>query len=168
MACRNALLVRYKVRVEEEAPTPAGCIPADPSVWWKDITKVTGLGLGEEGEVDVPEWDRKVKVSDGKRDIKAMSMQMKIMSDLTAFNFFLSWYQFRADACRGVYIDICDRAWNTIFTFKYTGVEMRGFNMEDQELGQTKLGYVDMMFSPYDVLMLDPLGNVIFQPPAIP
>jgi hypothetical protein len=161
MGCRNALLVRYKVFIDEETG-PASTVPLD------DITMAGGLSLGEEGTVTIPEWDRDIDISNGKRKIPAVTLKYKLKGEtLPTFKYFADWWNKRNSVCRNVRIEILDRAWQLLYTFVYTGVEMGGHKMEDQDLGTPKLGIWEVTLRPYDVYMTDENGNIIISPGGV-
>lgn len=161
MACNNALMIRYRVRLTPGCNVNPALLPLVPTGAIANITRVTGISLGEEGEIEVPEWDRKSKISDGKRVLPVLGLQFRIDGNLNTFNFFSNWFRYRNDSFFNINVEITRRDWSVLHTYEYLDTEMRSFVQEDQELGATKLGLVDMSFSPYDVLLKDSLGNYI-------
>lgn len=167
MACSNALLIRYRIRI-----LPGDCsadndpnmppIPNPPANVIPNITRVTGISLGEEGEIEVPEWDRKARISDGKRTLPTLGMQLRVDGELPpgseTLHFFARWFNFRHNTRFDILVDITRRDFSVMYTYQYVACEIRSFKQEDQELGATKIGLVDMDFAPYDVQLLDKNG----------
>ncbi len=162
--CDNALMTRYQVRFEEEC-APVGFIETvSPTKIWKEFTKVGGLALGDEGTIEVPEWDRKVKISDGIRVVEPVPLSFRVDKKApgTAFAMVMEWADKRHDVCRTLYVDRCDRAWNPLWTWKFSGCQMLSLpKEEDQELGATKLAIWSFSLTPYDVTLLDGDGTTV-------
>lgn len=160
-ARRNAILVRYKVFIEDDDTASGGSggggvIPVD------DIISVSGLTLGEEGTVTVPEWDRDTEISNGKRKLSPLGLKYKLKgNNLPTFKFFTNWWENRNSQIKKIRVEICDRAWKVLYTLVFTGVEISGHKMEDQDLGTPKLGIWEVTTRPYDVFMTDADGNII-------
>lgn len=167
MACNNALMIRYRVKPVAGCNVNAAVVPLIPAGSIANITRVTGISLGEEGEIEVPEWDRKSKISDGKRTLPPLGLQFRIDGNQDVFNFFMNYFRYRHDTYITFNIEITRRDWSILHVYEFKDCEMRSFVQEDQELGQTKLGLVDMAFSPYDILMKDAVGNYIL-PASVP
>lgn len=142
MAKTNALIVRYKVFITDAATNVKEV---------KSITKVGGFSLGEEGTITVPEWDRDAMIADGKRKLKEVTMQYRLMAGLDDHRYFLSWWKARAGDNRDISVVWYDRAWTELFRWNWEDVEFAAFNGEDQELGSVKLGLIDVKFLPYEV-----------------
>lgn len=161
MGCRNAVLVRYKVYIEDE-DTSSGGTGGGSVTPMDDVTMVGGLSLGEEGTITVPEWDRDVELSNGKRKIAPLTLKYKLKGKtIPTHKFFANWWANRNSICKKVRVEILNRAWELQYTFVYLGVEFAGFKMEDQDLGSPKLGIWECTLRPYDVMMTDENGNVI-------
>lgn len=167
MACNNALMIRYRVKANPGCNVNANVTPLIPAGPITNITRVTGISLGEEGEIEVPEWDRKSRISDGKRNLPVLGLQFRIDGNQNTFNFFATYYRYRHDTYMTFLVDITRRDWQILHTYEFVDCEMRSFVQEDQELSATKLGLVDMAFSPYDVLLKDSVGNYLVPAQAI-
>ena len=150
MACSNALLVRYQVRIEG---TPYQRVPI------KQIMKVGGLTHGDEGSVSLRELKKIVEIPNTVRTLPTLSLQLRMDGGPAGFrttDFFRTWYKNRRYQTYTVLVDITSRSWKTLYTWKYDSCSIASLSMEDQELGQTKLGVMDMTFKPYDVNLIDP------------
>lgn len=169
MACSNGRLSRYVVQFSRGSCVPATMppelatlFPADGSrVTVPSITKVTGVGLGEEGEVEVPEWDRNGLVSDGKRKLKAISMSMRTDGTIGAalatgvassdIERMAAWFKHRGTVKGHAWVWITDASFTVMYGFKCVDLTMRKFDSPDRDLGQPKLDEIELLFSPYDV-----------------
>jgi len=113
-ARRNAILVRYKVFIEDDDTASGGSggggvIPVD------DIIAVSGLTLGEEGTVTVPEWDRDTEISNGKRKLMPLGLKYKLKgNNLPTFKFFSDWWANRNTQIKKIRVEICDRRFSTL------------------------------------------------------
>lgn len=180
MACNNALLGRYKVYVDIGCGADKTASPYKEMValisantdgvttngtttngWIYHVTKVSGLGLGEEGTMEVPDWLKKTVQADGKRNIPQLGLQFKYMSDRKTFTLMAAMFNQRATIKYDFQIHVTDKAFNSLYYYEYTGCEMLAFNQEDQELGQSKLIYIDTKFTVDDVKLCDTNGTVI-------
>jgi activator of HSP90 ATPase len=173
MACNNAVMIRYQVKISPgqcnlatDFATQIAANTTNNNV--QTITKVNGLDLGEEGTIEVPDWEVKATISDGKRTLPQLEMQYRVDADLRAFNLFTWMFQNRAALTADIQIFICKRDWSVLYSYKYLDCQLRKHGQEGQELGQTKLGLIDTMFSPYDVQLLDASGNlIVYQVPKV-
>lgn len=169
MGCSNALMIRYMVQIAPGACNNfadlTGLIAANTDTKQSKtgivpgVTRVTGLALGEEGSIEVPEWETKSIISDGKRALPTLGLQARVDADLRGFTLFSGIFNERAAATLDFKIFICKRNWDPLYAYYYKDCEIRGFNQEDQELGASKLGLVDMVFAPYNVFLLKADGS---------
>ena len=143
----NALIVRFKVDIID---------PNGVTTEVRDVTEVQGFSLGEEGTIEVPEWDRNALISDGKRKIPEITMKYRLMNELVTHNYFIEWWDTRHGCNRDIVITWANRAWEPLFRWTYSDCEFVKFMGEDQELGQTKLGIIELKFLPYEVTLVNP------------
>lgn len=123
------------------------------------ITRVGGISLGEEGEVEVPEWDTTSIISDGKRKIQTLTTQVRVSEAFAASvtagssdaNIMALLYSLRDLITLNVYLFITARDWSVLYYYKFIDSQIKKFSQEDQELGAAKLGLIDIDFAPYDV-----------------
>lgn len=186
MACSNGKLIRYIVGMTQgcgwdaTAPTelvndiaelgsqyiPVGThndiYPLD------NVTKVNGINLGEEGEVEIPGWDSVGLVSDGKRKLTSFTLQVRVDEAIKGTGSITSTagamarlYKQRAALSVDVYVLITDRAWNVLWFYLMEDSTLKSWKQEDQELGAPKLGLVDLDFSPADVKLYGCDGQLI-------
>jgi hypothetical protein len=160
MGKTNALIVRYVVEIEKN-----GTYQTVP-----DITSVNGFDLGEEGTIEVPEWDRDVMVANGKRKVGEVSLKFRIMQNMQTFAYFKEWWDNRGGDNRTIKVTWCKRNWVPILEWIFEDNEFAKFGGEDQELGTVKLGYIENKFYPYEkraqyaadtTTPIDPLANTI-------
>ena len=175
MACNNATMIRYVVAIESVnncAGGPTGVPSIDNAITavtnfagtspgnkvLDTITKVGGLGLGEEGTTEVPYWDRVVTLPDGKRKLPDVTMQKRINGGLIVspsndpeFDFFAYWFQAKDFIRLNMWVYITNRAWQILYRYRFIDLTLRSWKQEDQELGANKLGLLDYMMSPNDV-----------------
>lgn len=140
MGKTNALILRYVVEIEE-----GGTYKTVPA-----ITSVAGFDLGEEGTIEVPEWDRDAMVADGKRKVGEMNMKFRLMQDMITFAYFKEWWETRSGNNRNIKVTWCKRNWVPIVEWIFEDTEFIKFGGEDQELGQVKLGIIELKFLPYE------------------
>lgn len=169
--CQNAILTRYRIRFEDEC-VPAGMVEvSNPLKIWQAFTKVGNLALGDEGSVEVPEWDRKVKVADGIRVVNEVPMAFRVNSIApgSEFAYIMEWTDKRAEICRTLYVDVCDRAWTPLWIWKFVGCQMMGLpKEEDKELGANKIAIWNFSLTPYDVSLLAGDGATVLVKPTKP
>lgn len=156
MGCSNGLLLKYAVRIKNEGPGSSllastvgnGLLPIT------QISRVTGLGLGTEGSITLREANRRIQIPDTVRSFPDLGLRLRIDADLQGqlvFQFFTEFWQKRAGATKTIFIDISNRDRRPLFIFTYTGCSMKSYTFEDQELGVTRVGVLNMAFTPYNV-----------------
>ncbi len=145
-----------------------------------NCTKVTGLTLGEEGTVEVPQWGVTGMMSDGQRKLSPISMDFRIENSITASNataattvapgatgpasvagiqttnntaLLFNMFENRGNAKYDINVYITNRAFQTLFVYSFTNCDMRSIKTEDQELGSPKLGTITAEFLPLDVVL---------------
>lgn len=185
MACSNAKLIRFAVAITRGCPDDAWDAPeleglaklipeegstTDPKIL-DSITKVGGISLGEEGEVEIPDWDVVGLISDGKRKLTNLTTQFRLTDKLSlgttttipdnTSNILAHLYARRHAVATNWYIYITDRDWNVQFYYKYIDATIKKWSQEDQELGAPKLGLIDMDLAPQDIELYDCEHNAI-------
>lgn len=173
MACNNALLIRYIVKIAKGSCDNTPGIDAVISNNTNNgvvqsVTRVSGLDLGEEGTIEVPDWDIKYTVSDGKRVIPPLGIQYRIDADLKTFNLMTFLFQNRATVSIDWEIIITNRSWQKLYSYKAIDSQIRRHGQEDQELGTSKIGLIDTIWAPSDMQLIDANGNKIVYKIAIP
>lgn len=127
--------------------------------------KVTGITLGEEGTVDVPQWGVTGVLADGQRKLSPLAIDFRVdnginervgslePNDITTNQTDLVYLMFekRAVAQYNINVYITDRSFKALFVYNFTGCSMRKLAMDDQELGAAKLGVIMTEFLPLDV-----------------
>jgi hypothetical protein len=124
---------------------------------FSNCIKVTGLTMGEEGTIEVPQWGITGMMADGQRKLSPISMDFRIQdgvsaetdTSLTALIF--NMFENRGNAKYNINIYITNRAFQTLFVYNYIGCDMRSLKIEDQELGSPKLGTLTAEFLPLNV-----------------
>ena len=160
MACNNALMLRYQVTMVNSTECSSGlagtaALTALGTGIISGITKVNGLDLGEEGTIEVPDWETKYTVSDGKRTLPQLELQYRIDGNLEVFKAMAGLYNARAQVSADITVTVTKRDWTPLYKYKYISCQMRKHSQEGMELGSAKLGYVDTLWSPSDVQLLD-------------
>lgn len=182
MSCNtNGKIIRYVMGITQgcgdwadpSVASLASVVPVDagaPSALiLKSITRVGGISLGEEGEVEVPEWDRTAIISDGKRKLQTLTTQVRIDGNLeknvtsssNSASILSSIFANRNLVSVNIYLFITGRDWKTMYYYKFTDAQCKRFGQEDQELGAAKLGMIDVDFAPYDAELYDCARNQI-------
>ena len=142
MGKTNALIVRYKVEIDNQ------------DIFGSDIISIAGFNLGEEGSIEVPEWDRNAIISDGKRKIQPITLKYRLMRGLQTHTYFKEWWDERNTSNRDIVVIWTSRDFNNeLFRWVFLDCEFNKFTGEDQELGATKLGVIECGFLPYEVDM---------------
>ena len=191
MACSNGKLIRYVVGLtqgcEEYTNAWNDAITAYPALGnsyvspndnggntavLSNVTKVGGISLGEEGEVEIPDWEKVGLISDGKR--KLTSLTLHVIAD-TILNrtdaggnydgasVMAALFAKRNTVRANFYVFITDRSWQVLWYYKFHDLSLKKFGQEDQELGAPKLGLFDIDGSPADVTLYDCNHNPIVQ-----
>lgn len=180
----NGKLIRYVVGITQgcgnwddpSVASLASVVPVDagaPSALiLKSITRVAGITLGEEGEVEVPEWDRTAMIADGKRKLQTLAIQARVdepfsnivTSASSAANILASYFANRNLVNLNIYLFITGRDWKTLYYYRFVDSQGKKFAQEDQELGSAKLGLVDIDFAPYDAELYDCARNQMVGP----
>lgn len=174
MACTNALMLRYQVTIKDgTCPSTGNGLTAVNAIaavgFISGITKVNGLDLGEEGTIEVPDWETKYTVSDGKRTLPQLEIQYRIDADLINFKLMSALFNNRAQVSADIEVLITKRDWTPLYIYKYISCQMRKHSQEGMELGSAKLGYIDTLWSPSDVQLLDCAhGILVAQGATIP
>ena len=130
-----------------------------PYYWLRDIITVNGFTLGEEGTIEVPEWDRITLISNGRRQIQELTMTYRLISDWGKHeyvnktdNYLLSWFGKRGGDNRDIRIDWIARDWKSIIsTWTFESCEFLMYQGEDQDFADPKVGIIEVKFAPYDV-----------------
>ncbi len=157
--------MRYKVRILEES-APGGIIQIGGLATFNvsSVTAVEGLDLGEDGEVSLLEYDKRVRVSDGIRAIPDLTLQARVDSNASGeflLTFFEDWYNERQKVTRTILVDLCNRSWRVIRTYEYVGCQLRNYSNGSADLGQPKLYVVNLKFTPYNVLLKKGIFNAV-------
>lgn len=164
MSCSNAILVRYKVRFQNEGKAKdsfglgTGLLPV------KGVTRLTGLSLGEEGEVTLREQDKVVRIPNNVTTYKDIGMTVRMDADaygLATFDFFTDWWAERRGWTRTILIDFCNRAWFPLFTIEAVGCSIKMFNFDEQNLAEGKFLIFDLSFTPYETNLKHVLSGVL-------
>jgi hypothetical protein len=172
MACSNGQLSRYIVQVQRGDCIPATfpaaletLFPADGSKYSiPGITKISGVSLGEEGEVELPEWDQVGLISDGKRKLTTINMSLRVdgslspgvMSGATTNDVerLAAWFANRHLVSAHIYIWITNKGWEVQRGYKAVDASFKAFKEPDRELGASVLDVIDLQFSPKDMQLI--------------
>lgn len=166
MACSNvATLVRFVGRVSKACGDDPDSPISGTDHTFNNITKVGGLNMGEEGTVEVPDWGTKSIIADGVRVLQPVTLQFRVHFDPFAANSdmdtLIKMFDRRSRFKYTWEIFITDRGFKVLWKFKFIQTDMKSFKMEDQELGQAKVGLIDADFLPYDVELRDCNDNIV-------
>jgi len=185
MSCSNSKLIRFVLGVGMGcgntadplvgsfiASLPAGGGPGGYQAAVGGITKIGGISLGEEGEVEIPDWDVVGLVSDGKRKLTTLTLQARAKTSLKnnqaslddGLSVLTEFYKARHAVAANFYVFITDRSWNVLWYYLFENCTLKSFKQEDQELGTPKLGFVDIDAAPENVYLYDCSGNEIVAP----
>lgn len=164
----NAKLIRYVVEIAPscgDADIQAafgGSATASKYKVFSNAVKVTGINLGEEGTVEVPQWGVTGIISDGQRKLSPIAIDFRVdnginelangVAPTTINQTDLVFYMFekRAIAQYNINVYITDRSFTALFVYNFAGCTMRKLAMDDQELGAAKLGMIMTEFLPLD------------------
>lgn len=137
MGSKQAYVQKYKVFINgQEIP---------------DIISIDGLGLGEEGTVEVPEVDRKLEISDGVRTVSAITIRFMKKRGLKTFNFMKDWWDNRGTEYKDVSFALMDKLHQEeLHRYFYPSCEITSWTEETQEQGSPKLGAVECILRTND------------------
>lgn len=167
----NAKLIRYVVEIAPLCGDAAiqtafgGANTGSTFRVFSNAIKVTGITLGEEGTVDVPQWGVTGMLADGQRKLSPLAIDFRvdnginegasgaapgdIATNQTDLVFLM--FEKRAVAQYNINVYITDRSFKALFVYNFLGCGMRKLTMDDQELGAAKLGVIMTEFLPLDV-----------------
>lgn len=138
----NALLINFAVEIDGKRI--------------RDVVSIAGFTLGEEGQIEVPEDDRKASIADGRRKIPELVMKYRLLKHSTSeggtHKYFNDWWEKREGDNRVVTVIWLERDRKTeIMRWTYIDCEFCGFTGEDQDYASPKVGMMNMKFLPYDI-----------------
>lgn len=155
MACGpngNDLLQRFRVRIKLEKGSLGAYSPfANGMLAFSQITKLSGLNLGETGVEEFLEQDRVVRVSDGIQSFSPIEIQARLKDSNQASlvpEIFRMWREKKSEVVCSIFVDIVNRKWCPIYTLGFYGCTMLRLSFPDQEIGQLQIGYLDASFQP--------------------
>lgn len=159
-----AKLVRFVVRISENCADPS-ISALSGGVIFDNAIKVSGLGLGEEGTVTVPQWGVNGMLADGQRTLAELNIDFRIEDQITSSlsntplvtnknSILYKMFDYRSTSKYDLDIAITDRSFKALFVLKYEKCDFRSLKFEDQEIGAAKLGTMMTSFLPYDVRMV--------------
>lgn len=159
MACSNAIIVRYKMRIKQmQGPNIAGLTEtvANGLLNIGQITKVGGMSLGVYGKEELKEFNKIFRVSDGIRTLPTLKAEMMLQHGYGSLvrDYFFEWHERPNEVVCNVSIDILDRSWCPQFIWEFDGCTMIDVNFEDQELASPKLGKLTFELEPVNVSVL--------------
>jgi hypothetical protein len=156
-----AKLTRFVVRIKENCGTSPAVLDASAGYVFQNCIKASGLTLGEEGNVTVPQWGVTGMLADGQRTLAPLGLDFRVDDNLPTTAYALSgtnnveklveMYSRRADIKYDIEVAITDRAFKALFIYKFKQCDMRVFKSDDQEIGAGKLGTIMTEFLPLDV-----------------
>lgn len=176
--CSNALTTRYRLRFEASNPiNEAICTVPTANAFItnvvEDIMEIDGLDLGQEGTVETAEWDRKTKVPDGIKVLADVPITFRVrdtsMLPTLPFHFFTMWSRFAHGLCRTMYLEVTDRAWNTLWVYKWTGVTMQGHPKEAaKKLASPEITTFSIVLLPQTIELIDGANLAVLVPSFTP
>lgn len=166
MGCNNALLLRYKVRIRDESGGVLGGQNFDPLglIVLKEVTRVSALTMGSEGGVSLTEYDKIVTVPDGRRRVPSLELQIRMDGSVRGEfvrDMFFGWWEDRSEITKTIIVDICKRDWSPILSWEFIGSAITQISMDGMDLGDLKLGLIDLAFQPYDVIVRRGLQSLL-------
>lgn len=172
----SAKLTRFIVRITE-ACGPESAPPATPTVYspvsilgglstgriFTSCIKATGLSLGEEGTITVPQWGVNGILSDGQRTISALGLDFRVESNVPATpnttpsdtEVLVNMFSYRSATKYDIDVAITGRDFKALFIYKYKNCDFRSFKSDDQEIGAAKLGTIMTEFLPLEIELYD-------------
>lgn len=160
-----AQLTRFVVKISENCASSSITALGSSGIIFSTAIKVSGLGLGEEGTVTVPQWGVNGMLADGQRTLSELNIDFRIEDKITSAlaatpaatspnSVLYKMFANRASSKYDIDIAITNRAFKALFVLKYEKCDFRSLKFEDQELGAAKLGTIMTSFLPYDVKMV--------------
>lgn len=157
-----AKLTRFLVEITESCGDGTSILSkqTDKKVLFDNCIKVTGLGLGEEGTVTVPQWGVNGILADGQRTLSGVTLDFRVENSLpvtvgtTKTEILADMFDKRASSKYDLRIAITGRDFKAMFVYAYDNCDLRSFKSEDQEIGASKLGTVMLEFLPLDARLL--------------
>lgn len=151
----NNILQRYRVRIKIETGDLGSAFSPFVNGFFvfNQITKVTGLSLGESGVEEMLEQGKKVRIPDGIIQYPTLGIQAR-MYDKNALlvpEILRAWWSHRDEVTATIFVDITNRNWCPVYTIGYYGSVIRSLSLPDQEIGQSTVGYVEATFEPTEV-----------------
>lgn len=154
MACANDKLFRYKVRI---IGSPFEVLPVPK------VTKVTGVSLGQDGTVEIPEYNKTITLSDGIAKFEPLNIVVRYElspESVIAYAFFLDFWKHRSTKTYTIHVEFTKRNWCPVVIYKFMHCSMGGHSFPDTfEIGQMKTLEYAMTFYPYDVISNDLSGK---------
>lgn len=155
----NNLLQRYRVRIKiDRGDLGAAFNPFVNGFFvFNQITRVSGLALGESGVEELLEQGKRVKVTDGIIAYPTLSFQARMYdrNGLLVPEILRVWWQKRDEVTASIFVDITNRNWCPIYTLGYYGSTIKSLSLPDQEIGQATVGFIDASFEPVEVDFVD-------------
>jgi hypothetical protein len=160
-ACTSiAKLTRFVVKISEACgPTDFAVIPSGGKIF-TNCVKVTGLNMGDEGTVTVPQWGVNGLMADGQRTLSPLALDFRVEDQIpetfAVATAKLTDYVVAMFANRSAYkyqieVAVTDRAFKALFIYRFKDCDMKSFKSDDQEIGGGKLGMIMTEFLPNDV-----------------
>ena len=154
-------LTRFVVKITEACGSEAAnaVIPSGGKIF-TNCVKVTGLSLGEEGTVTVPQWGVNGLLADGQRTLSPLALDFRVEDQVAStyavasannMDMLVQMFSKRFIYKYQIEVAITDRGFKTLFIYKFKECDMRTFKSDDQELGAGKLGVIMCEFLPLDV-----------------
>ena len=155
----NNLLQRFRVRIKIDRGDLGSAFNPFVSGFFvfNQITKISGLSLGEIGIEEMLEQGKRVKVTDGIVAYPTLSFQARMYdrNGLLVPEILRAWWQKRDEVTASIFVDITTRNWCPIYTLGFYGSTIKSLSFPDQEMGQSQVGYVDASFEPVEMDFVD-------------
>ena len=149
MACSNGQLFRWQVRIID-SPFEILAVPK--------VTKVSGVSLGQDGIVEISEYNKTVGLSDGSAKLETLGLVVRYetaLDSIVAFKFFQNYWKHRSVKTYTIYVDFTTRNWCPVMSYKFEHCSLASFSLpETFEIGNMKTLEYAMTFLPYDVSVI--------------
>lgn len=120
-----------------------------------DIFEVTGLKLGEDGEVTAHEPDREISLNNGKRILGKIGVRFYLKDDKKTLQYFYDWYQNKGTDFRDVAVVITDVSnQEELYRYVYEGCEIGNWTEEDKTRESPAAELIAVELKPKEIRMV--------------
>jgi len=128
--CGNKLLVRFGLRIMDECVPPEMPVTfhSNPIFRFPDVTIISGVSLGEEGELELDDDTFIGMIADGIIKVPSLTVTFKVKSEtdpLGMFQYVHAWFRYKDSVCRTLFVDITSRDLTDVrWTYKFPGATL--------------------------------------------